>query len=638
MKKDKKFKTSTTRTRNGCSVTLLGMKKIFLIFALVFIFAGVSFADDLMNMKMPEEVSKMKDLNMSGLMPNYKGNGTFAQSDTPDFNLTRMKSVNPDFTTYPDEKGIVWLKYSDVASSGNGLEITHLYVILGRTGLDKKWLEWNVGVPDGGKVEILLYEAYDFATLNKLLNAEIQEQPGSNIKNIKFVGLPDVFILTVAWKEILPKQLSVEGLCWFQEDLRVWESIVDIASPQELKYKTFPAVYPVDREFIDNEYSYTWRRINIDPYSASGELAKFQRQGVIFGSRSGSSILTVLLKDIDNSVNVPLPASLAKEKDPRKVLSHLMKHPEIEIAEGSPRKIPDLSFPLTKREKVLISKSWLNAIKTNVVLDWQLPFEVDKETPLCLNMFFSPVVEYTRKGYHEPIYHDMAAPELLAGAKVFGFSSEKLTSKRIPASRSGDNRLSALMELKLSETGLLNGNIRVLLRGAWGKFLLPDETADTEKLNALVLSLFPNLKNFSEIKLRKIKDVLEISFKISDKPGVAGSGKGILAVLPFFEPVHVRKLASCEDPLEILFPFIIDQNIDLEFPKNATEALISGKTARSPDKINYSHAYNNNRKSRLIADARFEVNLQNISGGNMNLLIRCLEQWRSFSLRNIPIR
>ncbi|MBR1485819.1 MAG: hypothetical protein IJ597_01005, partial [Synergistaceae bacterium] len=459
---------------------------------------------------------------------------------------------------------------------------------------------------------------------------------GSGVKNVKFVGLPDVFILAVAWKETLPKKLSVEGLCWFQEDLRVWESVVDIASTQELKYKTFPAVYPVDREFIDDEYSYTWRRINIDPYSESGELAKFQRQGVIFGTRNGLSVLTVLLKDIDNSVAIPVPSEAGKE--PQKILSYLMRHPEIELSEGSARKIPDLSFPLTKREKVLLAKSWLTAIKTDTNLDWQLPFEVDDETPLCSEMFFSPVVEYTKKGTHEPIYHDMDNPVLLAGAKVFYFNSEKLTSKRIPASKSGDNRLSAIMELKLSDNGLLNGNVRVLLRGAWGKFLLDDTASDAEKLNKIVLSLFPNLKNFSEVNFRNIKGVPEVSFKISDKPGVAGSGKGILAVLPFFEPVTVRRLTSYEDPLDILFPFIIDQNIDIEFPKDATEALISGKVVRSSEKINYSHAYNNNRKRRLIADARLEVAIQNISGSNVNSLKHCIEQWRSFSSRNIPIR
>ena len=602
------------------------MKKIFLIFILIFIFTGVANAGDLME---NFSVREIKEMNMSGLMPNYKGTGNFVESETPDFNLSRMKSVNPDFTTYPNENGIIWLKYSDIASSSNGLEITRLYVILGRKNLDKKWLEWNIQIPAGGEAEILLAEVYDFNTLNKILDANIQEHKETGIKNINFMGLPDTFILAVAWKEILPKQLSVEGLCWFQEDLRVWESVVDVASTQELKYKTFPAIYPVEREFVDGEYSYVWRRINIDPYS-SNELARFQRQGVIFGSRNGSAALTGLLKEIDDSVEISAPAEAGN--NPQKIISWLMKQPEIKLAEGMPRKIPSLSQPLTKREKILLAKSWLNSNKIEAFLDWELPFEFDDNTPLCSGMFFAPVLEYM-KG-KESNFHDMGSPALLAGAKIYGFNSDKLTSRRIPASKSSDNRMSAIMDLQLSKNGLLNGNVRVLLRGAWANFLL-DDNNDYE---AAVLALFPDLKNYSDVKFRNFKGVPELSFKISDKPGVAGSGNGILAVLPFFEPVAVRKLAKYEPPIDILFPFIIDQNINIAFPENASEALISGKSAKNADKINYSHAYNNNRKRRLTAEARLEVGLQNISGGNMNLLTSCLNQWRAFSSRNIPIR
>ena len=593
---------------------------------MIFIFAGAADAGDLME---NFSVREIKEMNMSGLMPNYKGTGNFVEAETPDFNLARMKSVNPDFSTYPNENGIIWLKYSDVASSGNGLEITRLYVILGRKNLDKKWLEWNIQIPADGEANILLAEVYDFDTLNKILDANIQEHKETGIKNINFMGLPDVFILAVAWKEILPKQLSVEGICWFQEDLRVWESVIDVASTQELKYKTFPAIYPVEREFVEGEYSYVWRRINIDPYS-SNELAKFQRQGVIFGSRNGSSALTGLLKEIDDSVEISAPAEAGN--NPQKIISWLMKQPEIQLAEGTPRKIPSLSQPLTKREKILLAKSWLNSNKIEAFLDWELPFEVDDSTPLCSEMFFAPVLEYM-KG-KESNFHNMDSPVLLAGAKIYGFNSDKLTSRRIPASKSSDNRMSAIMDLQLSKNGLLNGNVRILLRGAWANFLLDDNT-DYE---AAVLALFPDLKNYSDVKFRKFKGVPELSFKILDKPGVAGSGNGILAVLPFFEPVAVRKLASYEDPLEILFPFIIDQNINIAFPENASEALISGKSNKNADKINYSHAYNNNRKRRLTADARLEVGIQNISGGNMNLLTSCLNQWRSFSSRNIPIR
>ncbi len=89
--------------------------------------------------------------------------------------------------------------------------------------------------------------------------------------------------------------------------------------------------------------------------------------------------------------------------------------------------------------------------------------------------------------------------------------------------------------------------------------------------------------------------------------------------------------------MEIKFPFIIDQNITLSFPKNATEALVSGKTGKNPDKINYSDKYQNKRH-RLEAESRFELNMTSVTAGNMNLLRRCLENWRIFSSKHIPIR
>ena len=136
---------------------------------------------------------------------------------------------------------------------------------------------------------------------------------------------------------------------------------------------------------------------------------------------------------------------------------------------------------------------------------------------------------------------------------------------------------------------------------------------------------------------KTVKGVPEISFTIDNKPGIGGTGRGILAILPFFEPVFMRKLGVFEPPVEVKFPFIVDQNITLSFPKNASEALISGKTGKNPDRINYSDSYQN-RRHRLIADSRFELNMSSVSSGNMSLLRRCLENWRIFSSKHIPIR
>ena len=610
----------------------LGFRSVAAIALAVFMLAGAAFAGDLIDGG-TLGVHTIKELNMSSIMPNYKGSGSFGEAETLDINLPRMKSMNPDFTTYPDDHGIIWQKYTDVSRSGSGIEITRLYVILGRQGLAKKWLTWNIQPPADGEVEILLSEVYDFNTLRKISEAALKDDGEAGTKIIDFVGLPDIFILAVAWKEILPKKLSVEGLCWFQEDLRVWESVVDVHSPQELRYKTFPAPLSPETEFINNEYSYAWRRINVDPYNP-GDLARPERHGVIFGSRSGGAALAGFLKEAEN-VNVSAPAEAGDT--PQRIISWLMKRPEVEFAEGTARKIPSLSLPLTRREKVLLARSWLASKKANALIDWQLPFEPDEKTPLCADMFFSPVLECP--GVRNFEFHDMKAPGLLAGAKIFSFNADagRLVSRRIPASKSNDNRLSAIMSLQLNDKGLLSGNVRVILRGAWRSFIFGDDAPDAEALRLAILSLFPDLRNFSEAAFKLNKNVPEISFTIENKPGVAGTGKGILVVLPFFEPVAMRKLGAYDPPIEVLFPFVVDQNITITYPDGIKEALVSGGSAKNPDKINYSHNYFNKRRS-LVADARFEINIQNVNSGNMTLLKRCLDQWRAFSARHIPVR
>ena len=152
-----------------------------------------------------------------------------------------------------------------------------------------------------------------------------------------------------------------------------------------------------------------------------------------------------------------------------------------------------------------------------------------------------------------------------------------------------------------------------------------------------VLSLFPGLTNYKDVKYKNVKGVPEISFTIENKPGVGGTGRGVLAIIPFFEPVAMRKLGAYEPPVEVLFPFVIDQNITLGFPKNASQALVSNKVSKNPDKINYSENYNNKRH-RVIADSRFELNMNSVTAGNMTLLRRHLDQWRAFSSRHIPVR
>lgn len=629
----------STVTEGGCNLVKLRISLVLML-----LFATPIFAGDLMDSS-KLNLRPVESLNMSDLLPAHVKagglNAKFTEAASPEYNLSRMKQMNPDFTTYPEAAGIVWLKQTVIArSDSGGTDITRLYVVLGRRGLGGKWLNWNIPVPAQGSAEILEARAYDFNSLAEIAEASTQEDSRAGIIHVNFQGLPETFILAVCWKESLPSQLSVEGLCWFQEDLRVWESIVEVYSPQKIAYRTFPDIRSPEVTEDINEIAYNWRRINLEPYVQDGELARVQRAGVVFGTRRGTSGATGIMKDVELSGNIPADGEAvsgfkrSKRDGTLRLLEWLSSREEIELAEGSPRKIP-ANGVLTREEKVIVARSWLAGQKVDVSLAWLIPFEPDDSSPLCAGMFANPVLDV--QGVKGVDFHDMTDPKLLAGAKIFAVNSEgRFFSRRIPSSKSGDNRLSAIMELQLDENGLMNGTVRVLLRGAWGALMLGNNPTDGRARGAL-LSLFPGLTNYKDVKYRSVKGVPEISFRLENKPGVGGTGRGILAILPFFEPVAMRKLGGYEAPVEVMFPFVVDQNITLGFPKNASQALVDNKIAKNPDKINYTENYTN-RRHRLLADSRFELNMSSVTSGNMPLLQRHLDSWRAFSSRHIPIR
>ena len=565
-----------------------------------------------------------------------------ADRKVPEYDLSRMKQMNPDFTTYPEADGIIWRKYSVFdQATGGGLEAVRQYVILGRKNLGGKWTNWNIPIPANGNADILEASAYDFDSLAKISAPSTVKDLSAGLITVNFSELPDTFILVVCWREHVPEQLSVEGMTYFQEDLRVWEASLEVHSPQSLTYKTFPGRVSPEIKRLPNETLYTWRTMNVDPFRSAGELARLQRSGVIFSTRHGTSGVLALMKDAEASGRVPvIPEAAAgfkrtKAEGITRLIAWVNDRPSIELAEGLPRKIP-ANGALTPAEKTILANSWLSVQKINTSLSWQLPFEPEDMTPLCAEMLCSPVLEIMDGDNSE--FYDMSDTNSLEGAKIFSIGGAgRVLSRRIPSSKPADNRLSAIMNLQLSEDGLLDGTVRVILRGRWGDLILSDTTPQ-----AALLSLFPALTNYKDVKYSNNKGISEISFTVEDKLGVAtphfdGKTGGILAVLPFFEPVAMRRLGLHEAPVEVLFPFIADQNITLNFPKNASRSLLSGKVAKNPDKINYSESYTN-RRHRLIAESRFEVNMQTVTSGNMSLLRRYLDNWRAFSARQIPVR
>ena len=433
-----------------------------------------------------------------------------------EYNLDRMRQMDPDFSTYPDEKGIVWLKQDSFARpEGVGVERTHLWVILGRSGLSEKWLTWNIPDPEGGIAEIVEASVYSPET-GKMLKTVAPSSTGKG-HTVAFTGLPETFILVLSWREVFPGQLNLEGICWFpageREGLRVWESIVEVktSSPGALEYRAFPVDIQPEEALLgtSGETVLTWRKINVEPPFQG--LVSESRSGVAFTQYYGETGLKRLIRS--------------------------------------------------------------------------------------------------------------AAPE----------------DSPAPSMKARDNRLSAVMDLNLNEQGVLSGPVRVTLRGAWGPFFLSGSAPTKTELEGAVRALFPGLKNYDEVKHRSVKGIPELSFVLKGKPGVAGSGQGILALPPSFDPTAFRALEGLTPPLELRFPFVLEQTRNISLPKGTSRALVSGEVKRSPDKINYSESYKT-KKGKLTAEARFEAGTTDIAIDNAGPFQRNMGLWRNFSSKPIPVR
>ena len=94
------------------------------------------------------------------------------------------------------------------------MERTHLWVLLGRNGLEERWLNWDIPNPPGKNARVLEAGVYAFDSGRKIadvLPAE-RDQGGVTMRSVRFEGLPETFILVLCWQDSLPENLSLEDL------------------------------------------------------------------------------------------------------------------------------------------------------------------------------------------------------------------------------------------------------------------------------------------------------------------------------------------------------------------------------------------------------------------------------------------
>ena len=573
--------------------------------------------------------------------------------EVPEYSVARMRQLNPDFTTYPDAQGIVWLR-REVFGRGDkgGMERTHLWVILGRRGLDDRWLTWRIPDPAGGRAEVLQACVYSFDTGEKLRDVTPTVEGG--LQTVSFRDLPEPFILAIAWRDVAPDALAFEDLVWLQESLPVWESNVEVhlLPSQSVVFRAFPQELEPEVRRTPQEAVYSWRVINAAPFESKG-LVRSRRSGLAFSMRrERAGLIRLMRSDAGELPNAPDAARAgfrrSAEEGVKGLLNWLFLQPELHLPDGTRRKVPDAA-PWTRNEKLLLAKAWLAQEGVDAPMRWRLPVEPEEEPPLSRELLQDALLElpafHGKQRTRDSVFYDMSAPfdggssVSLQGERVFGLSVDgSLSRKEVPVSRAAANRLFAAMELKMDEQGRLTGAVRLLLRGAWISFLLPQQSPAETEARAALLELFPDLRHYEDVQCRRSGEGLELSFALKEKPGVAGiGGSGLLAVPPAFLPKAFSALGGQSGPLELRFPFVLEQRWTIGLPRSAERILDEGETKRTPDRINYSDSCKAWRH-RVVGSARCEVDTLRVAEGDLALLRRCVGLWQAFAERHIPVQ
>lgn len=583
---------------------------------------------------------------------------TVVGAEAPGYDLPQMRRVNPDFSTYPDARGIVWLKrVAYEPASAGGLLRTHLWVLLGRSGLDPRWLNWEIPEPPGGTTRMLEASVHAFDSGRKVADvAPIERvQGGVTMHSVRFGELPEPFVLVLSWQDELPSGLSLEDMVRTREDLPLWESVVEVVVPdgRPFFHRSLPDVRPEVRKDAGGS-RYVWRALNT-PSSLSGRLRAVSGGGVAFGMRHGAEAVARMMRN-RASAAVPSapPAALegfrkGTEAGTSALLSWLYGQPEAVLPSEGLRDLPS-EGPWTREEKLLLAHAWLRERGLSPLLHWRLPFEPDGDTPVSPGLLREAVLEippFKGSKFKESFFCDMEdAPRigrtspLLMGERVFRAAEDgRMASRKIPESKAAENRLRALLDLRLAPDGALSGRVRLQARGTWRSMLFRDEGAGEVRLRHPLSLLFPNIKGYRDLRFRESRGETELSFELGGMSGILGmQGKNLLAIPPAFVPEALTSLTDGPVPFDLAFPFLLEQRLTLLLPQGTAKVILSADSERASRKVHYSDSCKLTKLKKLTAEARIQVSATRMAEDDASALKAAVEFWRNFSTRPVPVQ
>jgi hypothetical protein len=587
------------------------------------------------------------------------------------YDILSMIQLNPDFSTYPSANGIIWLKQLDYGVGPHGgIQRKSQWILLGRKGLDPRWLLWNIPVPEGGESEILEASAYSSRSGEKIMSAQAITKEDGTMRSVAFSGLPDEFILVVSYRELFPEKLSIEDLIWLSEFLPVWESSIRVTVPagHSFYYNSNADVVPKASN-VDNRMVYKWQVVNTEadlPFSLRDE----HRRYVAFSSRTGSEAAARSIKALETTPIPKLPVDVGKvdvgkvgrvyvEKSVEKpaknpletkteakavenFLKWLYEQPELVLPDGALRKIP-MEAPWTRHEKLLLAYERLKNAGLNVRLFWQLAYRPAAGEPVCTGMVVTPVLGIDlKKG---TFYYTMEHPPCIGensvslwGQGVYGITPEgTLEERKISGSSASSNRLSAHFALTLDKEGVMSGTLRIVERNAWRRFLLPTQPTD-EALTSFVKELFPRVPRYRDLEFKDSENEHEIRMTLTETQIIRSTqGHHFLVLLPSLVPSWFKSLTSAF-PYTLRFPFIMEVYFRLTLPDSTVNVVLPTPTNRNAGRIKYTESYKLGKKKILTAEARISAGTTVIADEDAVQLNAALQSWQAFMVRHLPLQ
>ncbi|GHS88315.1 hypothetical protein AGMMS49957_09610 [Synergistales bacterium] len=524
-----------------------------------------------------------------------------ASFEAPD--MASMIQQNPDFSTYPGYDGVIWLKQREYAlAEDGGVERRNLWVILGRKGLDVRWLKWDIAIPEGwegrrGAVEFQAASVYSPGEGKKI--ADIAPSAGDGVtRSVSFPSeaLPDEFILVIAWSELFPNKLSIDDLVWVSESLPVWEDVTlaTVPATQQFYYTSNTGVEPEQRQ-TGTSILYEWRVINTLP-DARVSLLDSPRSYIAFGVREGKDGAARLLKSLE-------PAVMAR------------------FAKIAPKGLDTRIF-------------------------WILAYPPNTGEPICDGMAVSPVLAVSdnkntryydlKETSYESLSASMSKKEdsvSLRGREIWGVNDEGKTEKRqIPNLSASQNRLGARFDMSLDKNGILSGTVKITALEAWGDLFSGLDLKD------VMSEIFPQPIRWGEIK-KTGKNALEITAVFAPVQAIKSSdGDRVMVSIPSMRPKCITNLRpDASGPKTLRFPFTVDARFVLALPEGTESVLLPEPAESDRAKIKSSVTYKY-RKRIMTAEGRLTVGAVKLDEESAPALGTAITNWQNLMTKPLPIK